>query len=42
MLEAYDRKLMNVRDTKKYRHKGLSENTIKTIKGGKNNELFYV
>ena len=33
MLEAYDRKLMNVRDTKKYRHKGLRGNTIKTIMG---------
>ena len=33
MLEAYDRKLMNTRDTKKYRHKGLRRNTIKTIMG---------
>lgn len=33
MLEAYDRKLMNARDTKKYRHKGLRKNTIKTIMG---------
>ena len=33
MLEAYDRKLMNTRDTKKYRHKGLRGNTIKTIMG---------
>ena len=33
MLEAYDRKLMNARDTKKYRHKGLRRNTIKTIMG---------
>jgi len=33
MLEAYDRKLMNARDTKKYRHKGLRGNTIKTIMG---------
>lgn len=33
MLEAYDRKLMKVRDTKKYRHKGLRGNTIKTIMG---------
>lgn len=33
MLEAYDRKLMNTRDTKKYRHKGLRKNTIKTIMG---------
>lgn len=33
MLEAYDRKLMNARDPKKYRHKGLRRNTIKTIMG---------
>ena len=33
MLEAYDRKLMKARDTKKYRHKGLRKNTIKTIMG---------
>ena len=33
MLEAYDRKLMNERDSKKYRHKGLRKNTIKTIMG---------
>ena len=33
MLEAYDRKLMNARNTKKYRHKGLRGNTIKTIMG---------
>ena len=33
MLESYDRKLMKSRDTKKYRHKGLRENTIKTIMG---------
>ena len=33
ILEAYDRKLMNGRDTKKYRHKGLRGNTIKTIMG---------
>ena len=33
ILEAYDRKLMNARDTKKYRHKGLRGNTIKTIMG---------
>jgi len=33
ILEAYDRKLMNVRDSKKYRHKGLRRNTIKTIMG---------
>ena len=33
ILEAYNRKLMNARDTKKYRHKGLRRNTIKTIMG---------
>ena len=33
MLESYDRKLMKARDTKKYRHKGLRKNTIKTIMG---------
>ena len=33
MLEAYDRKLMKARDNKKYRHKGLRKNTIKTIMG---------
>ena len=33
ILEAYDRKLMNARDSKKYRHKGLRGNTIKTIMG---------
>ena len=33
ILEAYDRKLMNARDTKKYRHKGLRKNTVKTIMG---------
>ena len=33
ILEAYDRKLMKARDTKKYRHKGLRKNTIKTIMG---------
>lgn len=33
ILEAYDRKLMNARDSRKYRHKGLRENTIKTIMG---------
>lgn len=33
ILETYDRKLMNARDTKKYRHKGLRKNTIKTIMG---------
>ena len=33
LLESYDRKLMNARDTRKYRHKGLRGNTIKTIMG---------
>ncbi len=33
ILEAYDRKLMKARDTKKYRHKGLRKNTIKTVMG---------
>lgn len=33
ILESYDRKLMKARDTKKYRHKGLRKNTIKTIMG---------
>lgn len=33
LLESYDRKLMKARDTKKYRHKGLRGNTIKTIMG---------
>ena len=33
ILEKYDKKLMNERDTKKYRHKGLRKNTIKTIMG---------
>ncbi len=33
ILEAYDRKLMKARDSKKYRHKGLRKNTIKTVMG---------
>lgn len=33
MLESYDRKLMKARDTSKYRHKGLRQNTIKTVMG---------
>ncbi len=33
ILETYDRKIMKARDTKKYRHKGLRKNTIKTIMG---------
>lgn len=33
ILESYDRKIMKARDTKKYRHKGLRKNTIKTVMG---------
>jgi len=33
ILEAQDRKIMKARDTKKYRHKGLRKNTIKTVMG---------
>ena len=33
ILESYDRKIMKGRDTKKYRHKGLRKNTIKTVMG---------
>ena len=33
MLESYDKKIMKTRDTKKYRHKGLRGNTIKTVMG---------
>ena len=33
ILENYDRKIMKARDTKKYRHKGLRRNTIKTVMG---------
>lgn len=33
MLESQDRKIMKDRDKKKYRHKGLRKNTIKTIMG---------
>ncbi len=33
ILEAQDKKIMKVRDTKKYRHKGLRQNTIKTVMG---------
>lgn len=33
MLEAYDKKLMNSRDKKKYRHKGLRETTVNTVMG---------
>ena len=38
ILESYDRKIMKARDTKKYRHKGLRKNTIKTVMG----EIEYV
>ena len=33
ILEAYDRKLMENRDKKKYRHKGLRETSVNTIIG---------
>ena len=33
ILESYDRKLMKSRDKRKYRHKGLRKNTVKTIMG---------
>lgn len=33
ILESYDRKIMKARDKKKYRHKGLRKNTIKTVMG---------
>ena len=33
LLEAYDRKLMNTRDKKKYRHKGLRETSVNTVMG---------
>ena len=33
LLEKYNRKLMNSRDKKKYRHKGLRGDTIKTVMG---------
>lgn len=33
LLERYDRKLMDGRDKKKYRHKGLRGDTIKTVMG---------
>ena len=32
-LEQYDRMLMEGRDTKKYRHKGARQTTIKTVYG---------
>lgn len=33
ILEKYDRKIMKTRASKKYRHKWLRKNTIKTIMG---------
>ena len=33
MLEAYDKKLMENRDKKKYRHKGLRETSVNTVMG---------
>lgn len=33
LLESYDRKLMNNRDKKKYRHKGLREMSVNTVMG---------
>ena len=33
LLESYDRKLMNDRDTKKYRHKGLRGTSVNTVMG---------
>ena len=33
LLEAYDKKLMNTRDTKKYRHKGLRMTHVNTVMG---------
>lgn len=33
MLESYDRKLMDARDKKKYRHKGLRETSVNTVMG---------
>ena len=33
LLEAYDRKLMNARNTKKYRHKGLRTTHVNTVMG---------
>lgn len=31
LLESYDRKLMNSRDSKKYRHKGLRTTHVNTV-----------
>lgn len=33
ILESYDKKIMKARDKKKYRHKGLRKNTVKTVMG---------
>lgn len=33
ILEAYDKKLMENRDKKKYRHKGLRETSVNTVMG---------
>ena len=33
LLESYDRKLMNNRDNKKYRNKGLTETSVNTVMG---------
>ena len=33
LLESYDKKLMNNRDKKKYRHKGLRRTTVNTVMG---------
>ena len=33
MLESYDKKLMDARDKKKYRHKGLRETSVNTVMG---------
>ena len=33
MLEGYDKKIMETRDKKKYRHKGLRETTVTTVMG---------
>lgn len=33
LLESYDKKLMNARDSKKYRHKGLRTTHVNTVMG---------
>lgn len=33
MLDGYDKKIMETRDKKKYRHKGLRETTVTTVMG---------